>query len=91
MNEKELRKAYDAEWKQKEPQKYLAWLICYIGDLIPLAIMVITILTKGINDDTVGTVLICLVLVLVLGIISAVLQMQHKKGWPAYRDAHMKK
>lgn len=89
MNEQELRKAYDKEWKEKEPIKYIVWLICYIGSFIPLAIVALQFI-GGLNDNKVVTIVKCFVLFFVLEIIAAILMTQHKKGWKAYLDAHKK-
>lgn len=87
MNEKELRKAYDAEWKKNQPTKYLVWLICYVGSFVPLAMGALQ-LVGGLDDGKVVTMVVCILAFFVLEIIAAVVMTEHKRGWKAYLDSH---
>lgn len=87
MTEQQLRKEYNEKWKKENPTKYVAWLVCYIADMIPLAVAVVQMI-GGINDKKVGIMLVCLVVFFVLAIISLVLSMDQRKGWKAYLEAN---
>lgn len=52
-----------------------------------MAIAVVQIM-GGLNDEKVGTMIVCLVAFLVLSVISLVLSMDQKRGWKAYLEAN---
>ncbi len=87
MTEQQLRKEYNEKWKKENPTKYIVWIVCYIADIIPLAIALVQIM-GGLNDEKVGTMLVCLVAFFVLGVISLVMSMDQKRGWKAYLEAN---
>ncbi len=87
MNVNELRKAYDKEWKEKSGGKYIVWLICYIGGLVPLLVACLQLL-GGLNDQKIFTIIICMAIFFVMEIIAAVIGIERKKGLKAYLDLH---
>ncbi len=85
MTKQELRKEYNEQWKKENPTKYVVWLISYIGDIIPAAIMLLQLL-GGLNDKKVSTMIICLVVLFVMMTISMVISVEQKKGWKVYLE-----
>ncbi len=85
MTEQQLRKEFQEKWKKENPTKYIVWLICYVADMIPLAIAVVQLI-GGMNDKKVGTMIVCLIAFLVLGIVTMVISLEQKKGWKAYLE-----
>lgn len=53
MTTNELKKEHTEKWRKENPTKYTVWLICYMGDLIPLVIM-LTQLMGPMNDKKAG-------------------------------------
>ena len=85
MTEKELRKQYTKEWKERRPRQHLAWLICYVEAWVPVVVVLIQ-LVGGINDEKIGIIAICIVIFVVLEIISAVIMVAHMREWPQYLE-----
>lgn len=70
----------------ENPGKYIVWLVCYIGDIIPLVVMLLQLLGGGLNDKKVGTIAVCLVVAFVMMIISAIIKLEQNKDWKAYLE-----
>lgn len=87
MTTQELRKEYNELWKKKNPTKYMVWLICYVGDIIPIVVALLQLLGRGgLNDKKVSTMIVCLVVMFVMMIIAMVISLEQKKGWKAYLE-----
>lgn len=87
MTTQELRKEYNELWKKKNPTKHMVWLICYIGDIIPIVVALLQMLSgDGLNDKKVSTMVICLVVMFVMVAISMVISLEQNKGWKAYLE-----
>ncbi len=86
MTKQELQKEYNELWKAENPTKYVVWLVCYIGDLIPLVVALLQLMDGELNDKKVSTMVICLAVMFVLGIISMVISCDRNKGWKKYLE-----
>ncbi len=86
MTKQELRKEYNEQWKKENPTKYVVWLISYIGDSIPIVIMLLQLLGGELNDKKVSTMIICLVVMFVMMTISMVISVEQRKGWKVYLE-----
>lgn len=92
MTTQELRKEYNEQWKKENPTKYTVWLICYIGDIIPIAVMLLQLLGRGgLDDKKISTMIICMVVLFVMMIIAMVISLDQKKGWRAYLEENQKR
>ncbi len=87
MTMNDLKKEHTEKWRKENPTKYMVWLICYIGDMIPIVIGV-TQLMGPLNDKKVGTMLVCLAAIAVLSVISMVISLERGKDWKAYLEAN---
>lgn len=88
MTEKELKKQYYKEWQEKQPTKYVTWLVFYYGSLVPVIIALAQIL-GGLNDGKAVTMMVCYGIWIVMEVIALILAFERNRGWKEYRKAHL--
>lgn len=86
MTKRELRNEFNEQWKRENPGKYMVWLICYIGDIIPIVVMLSQLLGGELNDKKAGTMAVCVVVVLVMMSICTIIKLEQNKDWKAYLE-----
>lgn len=86
MTKRELRNEFNEQWKKENPGKYMVWLICYIGDIIPIVVMLSQLLGGELNDKKAGTMAVCVVVVLVMMSICTIIKLEQNKDWKAYLE-----
>ncbi len=86
MTKRELRNEFNEQWKKENPGKYIVWLICYIGDIIPTVVMLLQLLGGELNDKKAGTMAVCVVVLLVMMIICMIIKLEQNKDWKAYLE-----
>ncbi len=88
MNDKEMRKAFDREWKETHQTQYVLWLIFYVGSLAPLLIGLIPLLTQGTDDKTVTGAIVGLVIFAAMECVALALNVQRARAWKEYKKTH---
>lgn len=87
MTEKELKKQYYKEWQEKQPTKYVTWLIFCCGSFIPLIIAFVQII-GGLNDRKAAVMLACIGICAVMELIAIILATEQRRGWNDCRNIY---
>lgn len=90
MNKNELRKEFDAKWKQENQTKYVVWLIFYVGSFVPLLVGCLPMFMEGPNDSNVSGAICGIVIMFVMEIVALILNRDRAAAWKAYLKEHQK-